>query len=132
MLLPVLIATLLALQELQTPPFYGQILTNLTDTTLMVTVIGKDAAVLAVRIPQLVTSLNADFGGRRYFVVDTYRDNGTVPEELQQSMQALISRGFMDNFIVVDDSTEYMARHDREWGGPVWRAPRIGVSAAAA
>ena len=131
LLLPVLIATLLVLHELQTPALHDHIPADLKgEVTLMVTVIGKDAAALATRIPQLVASLNADFGGRRYFVVDAYRTEGKVPKQLLESMQALINRGIMDSYVVVDDSREYIARHDREWGGPVWRAPRIGMSAA--
>ena len=97
------------------------------EVSLMLNVIGSDADAVLLRVPSISANLNADFGGHRYFVVDTYRSNGTVPTQLQSAMAQMITEELMDGVMVVNDTAPYMEAWDREWGGgPVARLPRIG------
>jgi hypothetical protein len=97
------------------------------EVSLMISVIAGDAGRIHDRVPYLSSQLHSDFGGRRYFVVDAWRSNGTVPVVLHDAMTQMIEAGHMDSWMIVNETESFVQEHNNRWGGvPSKRFDRIG------
>ena len=97
------------------------------EVSLMIPVIAGDAGRIDDRVPYLSSQLQSDFGGRRYFVVDAWRSNGTIPKVLHDAMTRMIEAGHMDSWLVVNETESFVLEHNNRWGGvPSKKFDRIG------
>mmetsp|Transcript_30574 Transcript_30574/g.68693 ORF Transcript_30574/g.68693 Transcript_30574/m.68693 type:complete len:379 (+) Transcript_30574:39-1175(+) len=70
----------------------------------------KHAKELAVRVPHILKHQNFDFS-LRYIVLDT--DGEKPKQDLSDSAQELVSKGVLDNWLVVDYSRKFIKRMNK-------------------
>jgi len=98
----------------------------LEDVTLMVLVTEVDIPNIPRRIEGLSSSLGASIGANRFFLVDAHKTNGHVSPELRAVMQDAIRSGFLDGFMIFNESAYDSQARDAHFGSTMRNFENIG------